>query len=103
VIRDLISSSYDLAIGMANSTTIAQVSPNDSTGGVMVELPYKINLLRDGSVVTRDGEYLGTWHVDEETDAFYVLVPDGAEEQSFMDPFIPGLCSRIEEWVQTHV
>lgn len=56
-------------------------------------------MLPDGSVVTKDGEYLGTWHIDEETDAFHVFVPDGAENQRFYDPNIPGLCQRIKEWM----
>lgn len=65
------------------------------------EMRYAINLLPDGSVVTEEGEYLGTWHIDELTDAFHVFTPDGADQFLFMDPNIPGLCRRIEEWLTT--
>ena len=58
---------------------------------------YRINLLEDGSVVTRDGEYLGTWGTDE-TDAFYEFYPDGSSERMFLHPFVPFLCKMIEEW-----
>lgn len=61
------------------------------------ELRFAINLLPDGSVVTRDGEYLGTWDTDE-TDAFYQFKPDGALEALFADPYRGPLCDRIERW-----
>jgi hypothetical protein len=64
-----------------------------------MQLPFEINLLPDSSVVHKDGEYLGTWHIDEETDAFHVFVPDCAEGERFMDPNIPGLCERILAWM----
>jgi len=60
---------------------------------------FMINLLRDEdrSVVTADGEYLGTWGTDE-TDAIYQFTPDGASEPIFGDPFMGPLCKMIEAW-----
>lgn len=58
---------------------------------------YKINLLEDGSVVTSDGEYLGTWQTDE-TDAFYEFTPDGESKPLFSHPFRGFLCKEIESW-----
>ncbi|ODT80608.1 MAG: hypothetical protein ABS76_15635 [Pelagibacterium sp. SCN 64-44] len=66
-----------------------------------MQLPFTINLLPDGTVVHQDGEYLGTWHIDDETDAFYLFVPDGADEALLMDTNKPGLSKRIEEWYAT--
>ena len=61
------------------------------------ELRYPINLLPDQTVVTRDGEYLGTWDTDE-SDAFYEFTPDGASVPIFDDPHIGNLCKMIIEW-----
>jgi hypothetical protein len=60
-------------------------------------LRYEINLLDDGSVVTRDGEYLGTWDTDD-TDAFYEFTPDGSSEVMFANVFRHRLCESIIEW-----
>jgi hypothetical protein len=59
-------------------------------------LQWKINLLDDGSVVTRDGEYLGTWEADENDHPSFT--PDGESEVLFFDVFVGSLCQRIEEW-----
>lgn len=59
------------------------------------ELRFAINLLPDLSVVTREGEYLGTWDTDE-TDAFYQFTPDEASEPLFVDPYRWSLCDKIE-------
>lgn len=65
----------------------------------MTKIPeYSINLLPDGTVVTRDGEYLGTWAIDE-TDAIYMFTPDEANAPAVMATFIPGLCAKIEEYL----
>jgi len=64
------------------------------------ELKFTINLLADGSVATRDGEYLGIWDTDE-TDAFYRFTPDGASEPVFVDLYRHSLCNRIEQWCMT--
>lgn len=58
---------------------------------------YEINLLEDRSVVTRDGEYLGTWDTDE-SDAFYEFTPDGGSEVLFANVFIHRLCESIKAW-----
>lgn len=63
----------------------------------MIVLRFAINLLPDLTVVTRDGEYIGTWNTDE-TDAFYEFTPDGGLKPLFSDPFLGPLCKRIEEW-----
>ena len=59
-------------------------------------LRWKINLLDDGSVVTQDGEYLGTCEFDENDHPSFT--PDGETEALFFDVMIPRLCDRIEEW-----
>jgi hypothetical protein len=64
------------------------------------ELRFSINLLEDLTVVTRDGEYLGTWDTDE-SDAFYEFTPDGHEQYLLMDPYMGRLCEQIEEWLRT--
>lgn len=60
-------------------------------------LRWTINLLEDGSVVTQEGEYLGTWGTDE-LDAIYEFTPDGAAEPLLGHPFVKFLCESIEEW-----
>lgn len=63
------------------------------------ELKFNINLLSDdnNSVVTGDGEYLGTWDTDD-SDAFYEFTPDGSDEVMFSDPFMGNLCKQILKW-----
>ncbi len=58
---------------------------------------FKINLLEDGSVISKDGEYLGTWGTDE-SDAIYEFTPDGAEDVLFSDPFMGVLCQKVLSW-----
>lgn len=62
-------------------------------------LRWKINLLDDGSVVTRDGEYLGTWQSDENDHPSFT--PDGESEAIFFEIHVGSLCDRIEEWRQS--
>ncbi len=61
-------------------------------------LPYrfKINLRDDGSVVTRDGEYLGTWKTDE--NGYPSFTPDGESEVLFFEMWIGMLCQKIADW-----
>lgn len=61
------------------------------------KLRYRINLLDDGSVVTDDGEYLGTWDTDE-SDALYQFVPDGETTPLFVGPFRKFVCEAIDMW-----
>ena len=65
----------------------------------MNELRFDINLLDDGQVVTRDGEFLGTWDTDE-TDAFYQFTPDGETEHVCMDLYRGPLCDKIRRWLE---
>ena len=59
-------------------------------------LRFKINLCEDGSVITKDGEYLGTWEMDEnEHPSFF---PDGASDPLFFSGFIGLLSEKIREW-----
>lgn len=59
-------------------------------------LVYPINLCDDGSVVTRDGEYLGTWAMDQyEMPSF---TPDGEAAPMIEAPLVGLLCMRIRDW-----
>lgn len=60
-------------------------------------LRYPVNLLDDGSVVTNEGEFLGTWG-KEEFDALFQFLPDGATEPLLMDPYFGLLCKKIDAW-----
>ncbi len=80
-----------------------------------VELRYPINLMgaEDGAVVTRDGEFLGTWSFEkneaEETGTFH-FIADGEAEPKFSEgvPFLTSgmltglamskLCRSIRDW-----
>ncbi|WP_375263522.1 GIY-YIG nuclease family protein [Palleronia sp.] len=57
---------------------------------------FKINLCDDGSVVTRDGEYLGTWRADENGHPSFT--PDGETEVMFFEMWIGLLCQKIADW-----
>ncbi|MBA4774284.1 MAG: hypothetical protein H2044_01335 [Rhizobiales bacterium] len=61
-----------------------------------MELRRNINLLEDGSVVTREGEFLGTYELDAEDHPWFT--PDGATEPTLSKPFIPLFCQEIERW-----
>lgn len=61
-----------------------------------MDLKYNINLLRDGSVVTRDGEFLGTYHLDAEDHPWFT--PEGETKPMISHPFIPSFCAAIEDW-----
>lgn len=60
-------------------------------------LKFIVNLLDDYSVVTADGEYLGTWGTDE-SDALYEFTPDGADKPLLIDPFFGLLCKKVACW-----
>lgn len=57
---------------------------------------FKINLCEDGSVVTEDGEYLGTWEADE--NSHYSFTPDGETEVLFFEMWVGLLCQKIADW-----
>lgn len=60
-------------------------------------LRLPINLLDDSTVVTRDGEYLGTWGTDG-SDAIYEFTPDGSSHPLLRNPFLGPLCEAILGW-----
>ena len=49
-----------------------------------------------GSVVTKDGEIIGTWEMDENGHPSFT--PNGASEPLFFDVFVGLLCKSIDEW-----
>ena len=49
-----------------------------------------------GCVVTKDGEVIGTWAVDE--DGFYRFTPNGEQKLIFEDPMIGPFCAKVTEW-----
>lgn len=57
---------------------------------------YDINLWEDGSVVTRDGELLGTWTEDEYGHPSFT--PEGATEALFFESWRGLLCKKIAAW-----
>ena len=59
-------------------------------------LRFNINLVEDGSVITEDGEYIGSWELDE--NGFAYFTPDGSSEVMLTDPFVGLLCKQIEDW-----
>ena len=80
----------------------SNASPEDllKAYGVSLSEPlrFKINLCEDGSVITKDGEYIGTWSMDEnEHPAF---IPDGATEALIYSPWVGLLCQEIREWYE---
>lgn len=68
-----------------------------------MQLPYEINFIgwedkgvHSGDVITRDGEYLGTWKIDENDHPSFV--PDGETEELFFNPFLGLLIDKIRKW-----
>lgn len=59
-------------------------------------LIYPVNLCDDGSVITEDGEYLGTWTLDKYRD--FGFTPDGAGEPLLSYPLLGLLCMKIRDW-----
>jgi len=60
------------------------------------ELVYPVNLCDDGSVITNDGEYLGTWSMDEYEHPSFT--PDGEEEALLSHVLVGLLCYAIRDW-----
>jgi hypothetical protein len=75
-----------------------EIAERVSHYGVSLDEPlrFNINLCKDGSVITRDGEVIGTWETDENEHPSFT--PDGAPEPLFFDVFIGTLCRTIDEW-----
>jgi hypothetical protein len=61
-------------------------------------LVYPINLCDDGSVVTRDGELIGTWGMDQ-YDALS-FSPDGGTAPLLEAPLVGLLCISIRDWYE---
>lgn len=59
-------------------------------------LRFDVNLIESGDVVTIDGEYLGTWDIDE--NGFVYFKADGEDKETLMDVFVGSLCRKINEW-----
>jgi hypothetical protein len=66
--------------------------------GMKIQLRYKYNFLSDGSVVTRDGEYLGTWAGDPEGHPMFY--PDGTSGVCLFEIGFPLLNDTIDEWLK---
>jgi len=49
-----------------------------------------------GCVITRDGEVIGTWAVDEND--FCSFTPNGEQKPIFLDPMLGPFCTRVAEW-----
>lgn len=65
-------------------------------GGALV---YPVNLCNDGSVVSRDGEVLGTWVIDQYD--WPSFIPAGECEPLFSEPLVGLLCVSIREWYES--
>ena len=59
-------------------------------------LKYPINLIENGDVVTIDGEYLGTWEIDE--DRVFNFTADGENSTTLTNVFVGLLCRDIDKW-----
>ncbi|MBB2749794.1 UNVERIFIED_ORG: hypothetical protein GGI57_000460 [Rhizobium aethiopicum] len=66
--------------------------------GVPIDEPlrYPVNLCNDGSVVTGDGEFLGTWTMDEHEHPSFT--PEGASGPLLSHVLVGLLCLNIREW-----
>ena len=59
-------------------------------------LKYPINLIENGDVITIDGEYLGTWEIDE--DRVFNFTADGETSTTLTNVFVGLLCRDIDKW-----
>ncbi len=66
-----------------------------------MDLKYNINLCLDGSVVTKHGEFLGTYHHDAEDHPWFT--PDGETHPTISHQFIPSFCKAIEDWHKAEI
>lgn len=61
-------------------------------------LVYPVNLCDDGSVVTRDGEFIGTWAMDQYDAPSFA--PVGETTPMFEAPLVGLLCMNIRDWYE---
>ena len=59
-------------------------------------LKFPINLIENGDVITIDGEYLGTWEIDE--DRLFNFTADGEANITLTNVFVGLLCRDIDKW-----
>lgn len=64
-------------------------------------LKWNINLIgygeqETGDVVTRDGEVIGTWSLDE--NGHCLFTPDGEAEAVLLGTMLPFVVDRIAKW-----
>ncbi|GEM_PF-2395076 len=62
-----------------------------------MQLQYLYNFLATGDVVTRDGEFLGTWERDAEGHPLFY--PEGRTGVCLWNVALPLLSDEIHEWV----
>ncbi len=87
----------DVSCGrVSDKATAAEEAQKACDNHLAKPFQFKINLMSDGSVVTQDGEYLGTWEGDENDHPSFT--PDGASEPLFFEMGMGLLCTKIDEW-----
>lgn len=69
-----------------------------------MDLPYPVNLIdiddaETGDVITRDGEFLGTWHYNS-SEFWFSFIPDGETEPAVDGVSVRELCYRISGWLK---
>jgi hypothetical protein len=90
----------NVASGSASYKSIAAEEAQSSCDNHLSKpVLYEINLMDDGSVVTKYGEYLGTWKADENDHPNFT--PDGASDVLFFDVFVGSLCRKIWKWSES--
>lgn len=87
----------DVACGRVSDKAAAAEEAQKACDDHLAEpFRYNINLMDGGSVITKDGEYLGTWEADENDHPSFM--PDGASEPLFFEMGTGLLCAKIDEW-----
>lgn len=69
----------------------------------LLDDPYRfdINFIgfgeeESGDVITKDGEYIGTWSIDQDDHPSFT--PDGADGPLFYDIFLGQLAQKVSAW-----
>ena len=62
------------------------------------ELRFPINLCDDGCVITKDGEIIGSWSMDENEHPSFT--PEGGSEPMLFDAGVGLLCLSIQDWLE---